>query len=198
MHTLRLVEVVRELSAASSLERVMEIVRHAGRELTYADGATFILRDGDYVYYADEDAIAPLWKGQRFPMSTCISGWSMAHRTPVAIPDVYKDTRIPHDLYRPTFIKSMAMVPMRGSDQIGAIGTYWASPHEATMEEMEILIALADLARIALENLNLVEKLRESKQEAENRAVEVRRLYDNAQAELQHRLVLDRRTGNVP
>ena len=31
------------------------------------------LREGRY---ADEDAIGKLWKGQRFPMSTCISGWA--------------------------------------------------------------------------------------------------------------------------
>ncbi len=48
----------------------MAVVRHAARELTGADGATFVLRDADKCFYADEDAIAPLWKGQRFPMST--------------------------------------------------------------------------------------------------------------------------------
>ncbi|HBZ69283.1 MAG TPA: diguanylate cyclase, partial [Deltaproteobacteria bacterium] len=70
----RLVEVVQELSLARSLEQVMTVVRSAARELTGAEGATFVLRDGDLCYYADEDAIEPLWKGRRFPMSSCISG----------------------------------------------------------------------------------------------------------------------------
>src|ERR1041385_5427766 len=66
----RLVSVVQELSLARDLDRIMAIVRRAARELTGADGATFVLRDGDLCHYADEDAIAPLWKGRRFPMRT--------------------------------------------------------------------------------------------------------------------------------
>jgi hypothetical protein len=72
-----LVEVVQRLSLARDLPAVQEIVRRAARRLTGADGATFVLRDGDRCLYADEEAIAPLWKGQRFPMSAGISGWSM-------------------------------------------------------------------------------------------------------------------------
>ncbi len=41
-----LVQTVQELSLARSIERVMEIVRRVARELTGADGATFVLRTG--------------------------------------------------------------------------------------------------------------------------------------------------------
>jgi hypothetical protein len=75
-----LLVVVQDLSLARSLEQIMEIVRVAARELTEADGASFVLRDNGYCYYADEDAIAPLWKGQRFPMNICIGGWAMLNR----------------------------------------------------------------------------------------------------------------------
>jgi hypothetical protein len=61
-----LVEVVQRLSLARDIPTIQDIVRRAARQLTGADGATFVLRDGDRCYYADEDAIAPLWKGQRF------------------------------------------------------------------------------------------------------------------------------------
>lgn len=80
-----LVRAVQEMSLARNLESVMRIVRSAARRLTGADGATFVLRDNDMCYYADEDAIAPLWKGQRFPMEICISGWSMINRKPAII-----------------------------------------------------------------------------------------------------------------
>lgn len=69
----RLVTAVRELSLVRTLPAVQEIVRTAAREIAGADGATFVLRDGDRCHYADEDAISPLWKGQRFPMRACIS-----------------------------------------------------------------------------------------------------------------------------
>ncbi|MEG3990512.1 GAF domain-containing protein, partial [Microcoleus sp. S28C3] len=112
----KLLVVVQELSLARSLEDVMAIVRVAARQLTGADGATFVLRDKDQCFYADEDAIAPLWKGLRFPMSICISGWTMLNRQPTVIPDIYEDARIPHAAYQPTFVKSLAMVPIRTID----------------------------------------------------------------------------------
>jgi signal transduction histidine kinase/FixJ family two-component response regulator len=148
-----LVVVVRELSQAKDLNAIAAIVRSAARKLTGADGATFVLREGDMTYYADEDAIAPLWKGKRFPMDTCIGGWSMKHRQQVIIEDVYGDERIPIAAYKPTFIKSMLMVPICQENPIGAIGNYWAKPHAPTPEEVKILQALADTTAVAIENV---------------------------------------------
>ena len=83
-----LVAAVQELSHARDLDTVIKIVRTAARKLTGADGATFVLKEGDRCFYAEEDAIAPLWKGSRFPMSACISGWAMLNRQPVVIEDM--------------------------------------------------------------------------------------------------------------
>jgi signal transduction histidine kinase len=139
----------------------MAIVRTAARELTGADGATFVLRDGDLCYYADEDAIAPLWKGRRFPMTACISGWAMLNRQPAAIPDIYADPRIPIDAYRPTFVRSLAMVPIRIEEPIGAIGNYWANQHHVSPQELRLLQALAHSTSVALENVELYAELEE-------------------------------------
>ena len=148
-----LVAVVQRLSLARSLADVQRIVARAARRLTRADGATFVLRDGDHCFYADEDAISPLWKGQRFPLEACISGWAMLQRKPAAITDIYRDSRIPHDAYRPTFVKSLAMVPIRQLAPIGAIGNYWAHTHEPTEHELQLLQALADSTAVAIENV---------------------------------------------
>jgi signal transduction histidine kinase/CheY-like chemotaxis protein len=149
----RQVDAVQELSLARDLDSIMAIVRQAARQLTGADGATFVLRDGDMCYYADEDAIAPLWKGQRFPMSACISGWAMLNRQAAVIEDIYADPRIPADAYRPTFVKSLVMVPIRTSSPIGAIGNYWAHHHLAPEEEVELLQGLANTTAVAMENV---------------------------------------------
>ncbi|WP_137972624.1 sensor domain-containing diguanylate cyclase [Pseudomonas sp. F(2018)] len=170
---LRLIRVVQELSMARDVDRVAEIVRHAARELTGADGATFVLRDGQQCFYRDEDAISPLWKGQRFPMSLCISGWAMLNRQATVIPDIYLDPRIPHEAYRPTFVKSLVMVPIRTLDPIGAIGNYWASPHTATAEQVELLQALADSTSIALENVQVYSELERRVEERTGQLVEV-------------------------
>jgi diguanylate cyclase (GGDEF)-like protein len=170
---LRLIRVVQELSMARDVDRVAEIVRRAARELTGADGATFVLRDGQQCFYRDEDAISPLWKGQRFPMSLCISGWAMLNRQATVIPDIYLDPRIPHEAYRPTFVKSLVMVPIRTLDPIGAIGNYWASPHTATAEQVELLQALADSTSIALENVQVYAELERRVKERTGQLVEV-------------------------
>src|ERR1700684_3436860 len=82
-----LVGSLQELSLAQNAETVQRIARTAARRLTGADGATFVLRDGDQCFYVDEDAIEPLWKGQRFPLEACISGWAMLNRQHVVIED---------------------------------------------------------------------------------------------------------------
>ena len=108
----RLLKVAQELSTARDLTSVMEIVRSAARKLVGADGATFILREGERCFYADEDAIAPLWKGERFPIGSCVSGWTMLNSRPAIIRDIYQDVRIEHGRFRPTFVKSLIMMPM--------------------------------------------------------------------------------------
>jgi signal transduction histidine kinase len=155
----RLVSTVQKLSLARDIDTVMQIVRTVARELTGADGATFVLRDEDKCFYAEEDAIAPLWKGSRFPMKSCASGWVMNNKKPIVIEDIYNDDRIPVDAYRPTFVKSMAMVPIRTLDPIGAIGNYWAKLHLPTEEEIALLQSLADITAVSIENIEVRSKL---------------------------------------
>lgn len=151
-----LLEAITELSRAHTVDDVMKVHRTRARALIGADGVTFVLRDGDLCYYADEDAIAPLWKGRRFPARSCISGWCMEHAEVVAIPDVAVDPRIPQDAYAPTFVRSLAMVPVRREAPIAAIGAYWARLHRATPRELALLQALADGSAIALANVELL------------------------------------------
>jgi diguanylate cyclase (GGDEF)-like protein len=154
-----LLEAVQDLSQARQVEDVQEIARKAARRLVDADGATFILRDGDHCFYVDEDAISPLWKGQRFPLDTCISGWTILHGSAVSIQDIYEDDRVPHDAYRPTFVKSLVMTPIRSVEPLGAIGMYWADHHRATPQEMAVARSLADSTAVALENVRLQQQL---------------------------------------
>lgn len=154
-----LVNAVQQLSQARDIDTVTAIVRTAARKLTGADGATFVLKDKDHCYYADEDAIAPLWKGQRFPMSVCVSGWVMQHKETIVIEDIYKDERVPIDAYKPTFVKSLLMVPIHTMAPIGAIGNYWASNHMPTIEEIHLLQSLADITSVSIENVYVYNEL---------------------------------------
>lgn len=186
-----LLDTVSALASARDEAGVCNIVRRAARDLTGADGVTFVLRRGSHCYYADEDAIGPLWKGRQFPMDTCISGWAMLHRQHVVIPDIYSDERIPHDAYRPTFVKSLVMMPVRREDPIAAIGAYWASNHEATPAEIGVLQSLADAASLALHNVQLDANLKDALHQergARESAESASRLKDEFLALLSHEL----------
>lgn len=113
------------------------------RKISGADGATFVLRAGDDCHYAWENAIAPLWKGKRFHQRICISGWAMLNKMSAVIEDITLDIRIPLEAYQPTFVKSLAMVPVHRPAPVAAIGSYWARQHKP---DAEIIAALEDFA----------------------------------------------------
>lgn len=155
-----LVAALHDLAMQTDLDGVIAAVRRHARALIGADGVTFVLRQGDECYYAEEDAIAPLWKGRRFAASRCISGWAMIHDRLVTIPDITVDERIPQEAYRPTFVRSLAMVPIRRGAPIGAIGAYWARLHEPTAQELMVIESLATACSIAVRNAELLHEAR--------------------------------------
>lgn len=145
---------VRALEVVEDILDVGMVIRVAARSLVRADGATFVLADGPHCFYEDEDAIAPLWKGQRFPQDQCISGWAMMHGEAAVVPDIVLDPRIPQAAYAPTFVKSLVMTPV-GSPPVAAIGVYWARIHRAGQAELDALAQLADLTARAIERVGL-------------------------------------------
>jgi diguanylate cyclase (GGDEF)-like protein len=154
-----LAESAQELSAATTLQDVQRIVRTAARAITGADGAALVLRDGDECVYVDEDAIAPLWKGRRFALEECISGWSMLGGETAVVEDVFADERVPAGAYHETFVRSLLMVPIVAREPLGAIGLYWAAPHVATEAEIALARALAASTGVALANLALAREV---------------------------------------
>lgn len=154
-----LVDVVQQLSSCRSMAEIMLVTRTAIREVMGAQGAAFILRDGDTCHYADEDAILPLWKGQRFPMGRCIGGQSMLTRAPVIVEDVFEDDRIPREIYEPTFVRSLAVLPIRTANPIGAIGAYWEEKRQIPSSEVALLQALANATSLAIQNVKMQDEL---------------------------------------
>ncbi len=159
---LTLVETIEDLSSARTVDQVAAVVRSAARRITGADGVAFVLRDGGKCFYLDEDAIGPLWKGRRFDLSECISGWCMVNAQTVVIRDIYQDPRIPHDAYRPTFVKSLVMTPVRPRDPIAAIGAYWAKERQPTADEVAKLQIMARATATALESAVMYASLSET------------------------------------
>jgi len=150
--TLDLARTALQLARACELPEQMRLARTAARALTGADGVTLVLREGDQCRYADEDAIGPLWKGQRFALTDCISGWVMLRDEAVMVDDIYADPRVPYEAYRSTFVRSLSMVPIRRGEPLGALGCYWARRGGAQARTLRVQQVLADALALAFEN----------------------------------------------
>ena len=156
-----LVAAVERLAESQSIDAVIAVIRDTARAISGADGVTFVVRDGEQCHYVDENAVGPLWKGKRFPLSACISGWCMLNRKTAAISDIYDDPRIPHDAYRPTFVKSLVMVPVGRNEPLAAIGSYWAARRNFDANDIALLEALARSAATAIAAVTMRGTVRE-------------------------------------
>lgn len=159
----------RQLASAKSLDEVFQLICATARALTGADGAALILGEKSQCLYVAEDAVEPLWKGQRFASGRCLSGWAMEHRTPALIPDIHQDARVPLDLYSKTFVRSLAIIPVCVDVPIGAIGVYWAAIHSLDDALLAQLQTFAGFAAVTLESMRrrnfLEERLHQSETE---------------------------------
>jgi hypothetical protein len=138
------------LDKAETVEEVGHVLRDHGRSVIGADGIALVLRDGDFCHYFEEDAVGPLWKGQKFPMGACISGWAMLKRQTVCIVDIRLDKRIPYDLYENTFVRSLVMAPAGLNPPVAAFGAYWSRARVASDQEVASVEALAAAAGAAI------------------------------------------------
>ncbi|WEK51288.1 MAG: sensor domain-containing diguanylate cyclase [Candidatus Kaistia colombiensis] len=167
---------------------MQRIVKTAARQLTGSDGASFVLRDDAACHFVDEDAIAPLWKGMRVPAEGCIEGLAMLNRQPVLVRDIAGDDRLEPSVYRSTFVRSLAAVPIRGHAPVGAIGVYWAATNGPNEDDLRLLSKLADAASLAIENIRIHGELEER---VRLRAAEL----DKAKADIEELSITDELTG---
>ncbi len=145
------------LAGTKTVDDVVALVRSSARTIVAADGTTYVRNDNGMCHYLDEDAIEPLWKGQKFPLEACISGWCMLNGKTAVIPDVFSDGRVPHDVYRPTFVKSLIMVPVDREAPVAAMGSYWKDARSFHDDEVGLIEELAASVNAAMHNCSQVD-----------------------------------------
>lgn len=139
----RLAQAIGLLDSASGRDDATTILRDHARAIADADGITVVLREGEQVFYAAEDAISPLWTGQHFPIERCISGLAIMAGEPILIPDIRNDSRVPLNAYLATFVASMAMFPI---GRTAALGAYWRLPGAVDLDAVGLMTRLAAAA----------------------------------------------------
>ncbi|MCJ2058207.1 GAF domain-containing protein [Methylobacterium sp. J-048] len=149
-----LVRATGRLAVARSLAEVISILRDTARDIVGSDGIAVVLREGESCFYAAEDAIEPLWRGRRFPLAACISGWVMLNDETAVVPDIAFDHRVPIEAYRTTSMRSLVMVPIGSPEPTAALGAYWCTsviPDDGTVCRLETLAHQAAVALIRID-----------------------------------------------
>lgn len=175
-----LLAAVDSLARAATTEDIVELIRTSARRLIGCDGIAIVIRDDDLCHYVEEDAVGPLWKGRKFALADCISGWTMLHGQTAVIPDVAGDARVPAHLYRDTFVRSLVMAPIGIEHPIAALGAYWSEIYQPSDYEIETVETLARATATALQNARLVAALSRALAQAELARDELRHRVKNA------------------
>lgn len=169
------------LLQARDFDGVMNTVLTMARKITGADGATFIVREGDLCLFAGEDATQPLWKGTRFPILQRIEGTSIQHNLAIYIEDIYTDERIVPEIYHTASTKSLAVIPVGNNEATSAIGIYWKDIHQSSTEELSLLQSLASIAREALANIHILHQHQHTEVQLDN----LKKEYDSLNKEFE-------------
>ena len=175
-----LLAAVDSLARAATTEDIVELIRTSARRLIGCDGIAIVIRDDDLCHYVEEDAVGPLWKGRKFALADCISGWTMLQGQTAVIPDVAGDARVPAHLYRDTFVRSLVMAPVGIEHPIAALGAYWSEIYQPSDYEIETVETLARATATALQNARLVAALSRALAQAELARDELRHRVKNA------------------
>jgi signal transduction histidine kinase len=158
------------ITSTLNLDAVLTMILGEARAMLSAEGAWVLLSDmpnDDLVCAAAVGAKADAWLGERLPLEEGIAGWALEHWQPVLCDDVQQDERFYHriDDLIDLSPRSLIAVPMRCHGKIiGVLEVVHSQPDVFAEHDMELLMALADSAAIAIENAQLYEAEREQRQ----------------------------------
>jgi L-methionine (R)-S-oxide reductase len=139
-------DVAKRLATTESVDDIVAVLRAHTRTIIGSDGVAVILREGERCHYVAEDAVEPLWLGQRYPLTACVSGWAMLNDQTAVVPDVGLDPRVPVSPYQSKSICSLVMAPIGSPVPVAALGAYWCA---YVLIGAETVARVEDLARQA-------------------------------------------------
>ena len=194
-------EVGRALSAAGDLDTLLELIMSKITELMEADRSTLFVVTDDGRQLWSKVAQGNARVEIRLDVGEGIAGWVAATREIVNIPDAYADGRfqpaVDHKSgYR---TRSILSVPMLGAlgGLVGVLQVLNKQDGPFTQGDEELLLALASLAAIAIENARLYhsvvqqnQELSRARHDLERRTRELNALYE-VEKELSAALDLD-------
>lgn len=158
-HLATLNRIGRTLTSSLDPERVPALIIEQVTALLDAEEASLLLADdetGELVFAYITGAFGASLLGQRLPRGTGIAGYVMEHERSVIVNDVQHDKRFDDSTDKTTgyVTRTLLAVPLRGVGGVRGVIEALNPRHGGhfTIEDQQLLEALADQAVIALEN----------------------------------------------
>lgn len=158
------------LAAAWKLEDTLEVITHITSQVMGVDSCSIYLQEGgsDRLVLKATTGLAREAIGRAsLGTSEGLTGWAVIHGQPVAIRDALNDPRfklLPET--KEERLRSLMAVPLSVQGRIiGAMNVQTAEMHDFTVEEIELLSLIANLAAGALEKAMLYDRMQQQIQE---------------------------------
>jgi K+-sensing histidine kinase KdpD len=166
-------QIGQEFSSTLDFDSVIDTVMSRVREVLQCEAGSVILFDegqDSLVFYAASGVGASEVKGLTIPKGKGVAGWVFEHKEPVIVNEAETDERFYPEIDKTTHIKtrSLLCVPLkRKSKMLGVIEGINKSNGRFTDTDLDLLIAISQLAGISIENSMIHQKL---EQKSENLA----------------------------
>ena len=166
-------QIGQEFSSSLDYESVIELVMSRVKDVLQCEASSVMLFDeikDALVFYAASGVGAQEVKGLTVPKGLGIAGWVFEHLETVIVEDAEKDARFYPGIDKTTHLKtrSLVCVPLkRKSRTLGVIEGINKIEGTFTESDLDLLIAISQLAGISIENSMIHKKL---EQKSENLA----------------------------
>jgi len=171
-------QVLQTISRTSfSLDAVLQMLLDSASRLCAADHAVLVRPDDDdnyrpvawYNYAGDSEVLERMRRDPLRPGRESITGRALLERKIIHVPDVLADADYKRtDLVETDPFRAVAAVPMlRDGAPIGLITFTRKTPVAFNEKQLELMATFADQAAIAIENIRLLDELRQKSAELE-------------------------------
>jgi signal transduction histidine kinase len=198
-------EVLRVISSSpTSVQPVFDTIAASAVRLCGARIASVFHFDGELIhlmaYHGYKLEALELRRGlfPAPPHAGSVTGRAILNRAVVHVPDALADGTYPYrDFARAAEVRSVIGVPMlRDGRPIGAVTVSRAEPGAFTERQIEVLKTFTDQAVIAIENVQLFQRVQSQSQELEHLSADMEQLYRLSTA-MQEPLSLREQLGRV-
>ncbi|MGH8057255.1 MAG: GAF domain-containing protein, partial [Candidatus Entotheonellia bacterium] len=172
----QLYEVTALLASSLDVDRVLELITAKAAELLGCDASAIFRYDeaqGALSVVQGHNFAPEIIRGRVLRPGEGVGGLAFQERRPIWSGDVQSDPSLTYDDSTRRAVEALAIraglaAPILIREEVyGVLLVYFFTPHDFTLQEVQLLSTLADKAAIAIDNSRLFEALQQAKEAAE-------------------------------